>query len=73
VGRPHLYDPYWTLHAAADQGFGGPHPWIDSYKPGSRRPNDGSRDASKAGPRSFGPMPARPAPRWRPRRLTEAS
>ena len=21
LGRPHLYDPYWTLHAAADQGY----------------------------------------------------
>ena len=22
LGRPHLYDPHWTLHAAAEQGYG---------------------------------------------------
>ena len=24
LGRAHLYDPNWTLHAAADQGYSGP-------------------------------------------------
>ena len=24
LGRPHLYDPQWTLHAAAEQGYAGP-------------------------------------------------
>ncbi|CAM5596140.1 Salicylyl-CoA 5-hydroxylase OS=Streptomyces glaucescens OX=1907 GN=SGLAU_25615 PE=4 SV=1 [Streptomyces glaucescens] len=24
LGRPHLYDPHWTLHAAAEQGYDGP-------------------------------------------------
>lgn len=24
LARPHLYDPHWTLHAAADQGYTGP-------------------------------------------------
>src|SRR5690606_986521 len=24
VGRAHLYDPHWTLHAAAEQGYAGP-------------------------------------------------
>lgn len=24
LGRPHLYDPHWTLHAAADQSYEGP-------------------------------------------------
>ncbi len=24
LGRAHLYDPQWTLHAAADQGYSGP-------------------------------------------------
>ena len=23
LGRPHLYDPYWTLHAAAEQEYDG--------------------------------------------------
>jgi anthraniloyl-CoA monooxygenase len=73
LGRPHLYDPYWTLHAAADQGYGGRSAWVDPYKAGSRRPNDGSRDAAKAGPRSFAAAPPAPSARWRPRRLTETS
>ncbi len=39
LGRTHLYDPMWTLHAAADQGYSGegvdwPLPW----RAGSRRP-----------------------------------
>ena len=24
LGRAHLYDPNWTLHAAAEQGYSGP-------------------------------------------------
>ena len=24
LGRAHLYDPNWTLHAAAEQGYDGP-------------------------------------------------
>ncbi|HEY6760321.1 MAG TPA: FAD-dependent monooxygenase, partial [Baekduia sp.] len=66
LGRPHLFDPYWTLHAAADQGYQG-DPWIVQYRSGRRRPNDGRRDVAKPPPRSFDPQPApaRPA-RWRP-------
>jgi anthraniloyl-CoA monooxygenase len=69
LGRPHLYDPYWTLHAAAAQGYGRADPWIPSYKAGSRRPNDGAADIAKTGPRSFAGPPVRPSPRWRPQRL----
>ncbi|EYF04861.1 bifunctional salicylyl-CoA 5-hydroxylase/oxidoreductase [Chondromyces apiculatus] len=29
LGRAHLYDPYWTRHAARDQGF--PLPWPSQY------------------------------------------
>lgn len=32
LGRPHLADPYWTLHAAAAQGVD--LPWPPSYRPG---------------------------------------
>ena len=65
LGRPHLYDPYWTLHAAADQGY--EVPWIVNYESGSRRPNDGRADDFKVPPRSFDP-PRQSAPqRWRPR------
>ncbi|MCX5193795.1 bifunctional salicylyl-CoA 5-hydroxylase/oxidoreductase [Streptomyces sp. NBC_00249] len=42
VGRPHLYDPHWTLHAAAEQGYAGPAaPWPAPYRAGSRRPPTG--------------------------------
>ncbi|MCX5375285.1 bifunctional salicylyl-CoA 5-hydroxylase/oxidoreductase [Streptomyces sp. NBC_00091] len=42
VGRPHLYDPHWTLHAAADQGYTGPGaPWPAPYRAGSRKPPTG--------------------------------
>lgn len=42
VGRPHLYDPHWTLHAAADQSYEGPAaPWPAPYRAGSRTPPTG--------------------------------
>ncbi|MCX4626979.1 bifunctional salicylyl-CoA 5-hydroxylase/oxidoreductase [Streptomyces sp. NBC_01443] len=42
VGRPHLYDPHWTLHAAADQSYAGPAaPWPAPYRAGSRKPPAG--------------------------------
>ncbi|MCS0602309.1 bifunctional salicylyl-CoA 5-hydroxylase/oxidoreductase [Streptomyces sp. LP11] len=48
LGRPHLYDPHWTLHAAADQAYEGPGaPWPTPYRPGSRRPPTGRTDAPK--------------------------
>jgi anthraniloyl-CoA monooxygenase len=65
LGRPHLYDPYWTLHAAADQGY--EVPWIVNYESGSRRPNDGRADLFKIAPRSFDPPKESVPQRWRPR------
>ncbi|MFJ3818519.1 bifunctional salicylyl-CoA 5-hydroxylase/oxidoreductase [Streptomyces sp. NPDC090056] len=45
LARPHLYDPHWTLHAAAEQGYEGPAaPWPDPYRAGSRRPPTGRGD-----------------------------
>ncbi|MFF5444194.1 bifunctional salicylyl-CoA 5-hydroxylase/oxidoreductase [Streptomyces sp. NPDC012888] len=42
LARPHLYDPHWTLHAAADQGYEGPAaPWPPPYRAGSRKPPTG--------------------------------
>ncbi|MCJ1680463.1 bifunctional salicylyl-CoA 5-hydroxylase/oxidoreductase [Streptomyces sp. APSN-46.1] len=42
LGRPHLYDPHWTLHAAADQSYAGPSaPWPPPYRAGSRKPPTG--------------------------------
>ncbi|WP_019890137.1 bifunctional salicylyl-CoA 5-hydroxylase/oxidoreductase [Streptomyces purpureus] len=57
LARPHLYDPHWTLHAAADQGYEGPGaPWPAPYRAGSRKPPTGRTDGPK--PRlSLGPLP----------------
>ncbi|MFC5145852.1 bifunctional salicylyl-CoA 5-hydroxylase/oxidoreductase [Streptomyces aureoversilis] len=42
LGRPHLYDPHWTLHAAAEQEYAGPGVrWPEPYRAGSRRPPTG--------------------------------
>ena len=35
LARPHLYDPHWTLHAAAEQGYEGPGVvWPPQYRAG---------------------------------------
>ncbi|MHA6781011.1 bifunctional salicylyl-CoA 5-hydroxylase/oxidoreductase [Pseudonocardia saturnea] len=56
LGRPHLYDPQWTLHAAAEQGYTGPGAvWPDPFAAGSRRPTTGGTDK----PRSRGRLAPR--------------
>ncbi|MGW6753416.1 bifunctional salicylyl-CoA 5-hydroxylase/oxidoreductase [Streptomyces sp. NPDC055006] len=48
LARPHLYDPHWTLHAAAEQGYAGPGvAWPKPYEAGSRPPQTGRSDAPK--------------------------
>ncbi|MFF7309267.1 bifunctional salicylyl-CoA 5-hydroxylase/oxidoreductase [Streptomyces sp. NPDC008137] len=48
LARPHLYDPHWTLHAAAEQDYTGPGvAWPAPYRAGSRRPQTGRTDAPK--------------------------
>jgi anthraniloyl-CoA monooxygenase len=48
LARPHLYDPHWTVHAAAEQGYRGPGvEWPAPYRAGSRRPQTGRTDAPK--------------------------
>ncbi|MEU6847658.1 bifunctional salicylyl-CoA 5-hydroxylase/oxidoreductase [Streptomyces sp. NPDC046716] len=48
LARPHLYDPHWTLHAAAEQGYAGEGVgWPDAYRAGSRPPRTGRLDAPK--------------------------
>ncbi|MFC7014679.1 bifunctional salicylyl-CoA 5-hydroxylase/oxidoreductase [Streptomyces viridiviolaceus] len=48
LARPHLYDPHWTLHAAAEQGYDGPGAvWPAPYRAGSRRPRTGRSEAPK--------------------------
>ncbi|WP_406505953.1 bifunctional salicylyl-CoA 5-hydroxylase/oxidoreductase [Streptomyces sp. NBC_00212] len=48
LARPHLYDPHWTLHAAAEQGYAGPGAsWPPPYRAGSRKPPTGRTDAPR--------------------------
>jgi anthraniloyl-CoA monooxygenase len=68
LGRAHLYDPQWTLHAAADQGYSGPAArWPDPFAAGSRKPQAGRTD----GPRPRlelvrAGVPGTAHARWRP-------
>ena len=43
LARPHLYDPHWTLHAAAEQGYTAAR-WPVQYQAGSRKPPSGRGD-----------------------------
>jgi anthraniloyl-CoA monooxygenase len=68
LGRTHLYDPQWTLHAAAEQEYAGPGAtWPLPWRAGSRRPAAGRTDGPK--PRlslvRSGPVTTRHT-RWRP-------
>jgi anthraniloyl-CoA monooxygenase len=45
LGRTHLYDPQWTLHAATEQDY--PMPWPKQYAAGSRKPQGGRTDGPK--------------------------
>ena len=45
LGRAHLYDPAWTLHAAAEQDVA--VPWPVQFQRGSRRPPSGRTDGPR--------------------------
>jgi anthraniloyl-CoA monooxygenase len=48
LGRTHLYDPQWTLHAAAEQGYAGPGAtWPLPFAAGSRKPQAGRTDGPR--------------------------
>jgi anthraniloyl-CoA monooxygenase len=55
LARPHLWDPHWTLHAAADQGV--EVDWIPQYRSGAKPPNTG-KDVRRAPLRRFDRVPA---------------
>ncbi len=67
IGRPHLYNPHWTLHAASEQGVYRREDWALPYQGGSRRPVDGKIDVRRQPLRSFDPPDPEPdLSRWRP-------
>ncbi|MBG0741007.1 bifunctional salicylyl-CoA 5-hydroxylase/oxidoreductase [Paeniglutamicibacter antarcticus] len=46
LGRTHLYDPQWTLHAAVEQDYQGPGTqWIPQFAAGKRKPPSARTDA----------------------------
>jgi len=48
LGRPHLYDPNWTLHAAAEQDYAGAGAcWPPQYLAGRRKPPAGRTDGPR--------------------------
>ena len=48
LGRAHLYDPQWTLHAAAEQAYTGPGAtWPNPWLAGARRPQTGRTEDPK--------------------------
>jgi anthraniloyl-CoA monooxygenase len=67
LARPHLYDPAWTLHSAAEQGYDGDGvTWPVQYRSGARRPQTGRRDLGvEPSPFEEPPTHARPQ-RWQP-------
>jgi anthraniloyl-CoA monooxygenase len=71
IGRAHLYDPHWTLHAASEQNWDAdadvPALWPVQFRAGSRRPQAGRSDGPpprldlvREGPRATAHR------RWRP-------
>ena len=48
LGRVHLYDPSWTLHAAVEQDYDGPGAvWPMPWRAGRRKPQGGRTDGPK--------------------------
>lgn len=48
LGRVHLYDPNWTLHAAVEQDYTGPGAaWPKPWQAGRRKPQTGRTDGPK--------------------------
>ncbi len=48
LGRAHLYDPNWTLHAAIEQDYAGPGvQWPLPWQAGARKPQTGRSDGPR--------------------------
>jgi anthraniloyl-CoA monooxygenase len=68
LARPHLYDPAWTLHSAAEQGYDGDGvTWPIQYRSGKKPPQTGRRDLGvEPSPFEEPARESRPE-RWQPR------
>jgi anthraniloyl-CoA monooxygenase len=68
LGRAHLYDPSWTLHAAVEQDYDGPGaPWPKPWRAGRRKPQTGRSDGPKPRLQLIRQgEPATPHRRWTP-------
>ena len=65
LARPHIYDPHWTLHAAAEQDYEGVE-WVPQYQAGARKPPAGRGDGlRKELERTFEPIELAVAPERR--------
>ncbi len=69
LGRAHLYDPNWTLHAAAEQDYAGPGAtWPLPWQPGARKPQSGRLEGPKPRLQLIrGGPPTTAHRRWTPR------
>ncbi|WP_262698804.1 MULTISPECIES: bifunctional salicylyl-CoA 5-hydroxylase/oxidoreductase [Streptomyces] len=71
IGRTHLYDPHWTLHAAAEQEYRGTGTeWPAQFRAGGRKPPAARTDAVRPRLSLLRPDPADQAVhlRWTPTR-----
>ena len=64
LGRAHLYDPYWTLHAAAEQDVA--MTWPVQFQRGSRKPPAGRTDGPRPRLELIRSVMKSPHRRWRP-------
>ncbi len=75
LGRTHLYDPQWTLHAAAEQEYKGDGAeWIEQFRAGRRKPPSARTDAVRPRLSLLREVEPETDPhlRWRPKATVEA-
>jgi len=71
LGRAHLYDPYWTLHAAAEQNVA--MTWPVQFQRGSRKPPSGRADGPRPRLELIRGATTSRHRRWRPAQSSSAN
>ncbi|WP_433194614.1 bifunctional salicylyl-CoA 5-hydroxylase/oxidoreductase [Nocardia sp. CA-107356] len=70
IGRAHLWDPHWTLHAAVEQGYRGEAAeWPAPFQAGNRKPPSGRTDGPPPRLELVRARPAAGSQRWQPARV----